>query len=102
MEKLVKHTLKGLLYGDIQCSFISLCKYFKGGKSVPDNVNISRSANFISCSNYSQIWQLCLRATYLSHIYFTRETTTILLFNPFSPNAPFLYPLKTSENCKVF
>ena len=25
-----------------------------------------------------------------------------LLFNPFVPNAPFLYPLKTSENCKVF
>ena len=22
--------------------------------------------------------------------------------NPFIPNAPFLYPLKTSENCKVF
>ena len=22
--------------------------------------------------------------------------------NPFVPNAPFLYPLKTSENCKVF
>ena len=24
-----------------------------------------------------------------------------LLLNPFVPNAPFLYPLKTSENCKV-
>ena len=24
------------------------------------------------------------------------------LFNPFIPNAPFLYPLKTSENGKVF
>ena len=23
-------------------------------------------------------------------------------FNPFFPNAPFLYPLKISENCKVF
>ena len=23
-------------------------------------------------------------------------------FNPFVPNAPFLYPLKTSENLKVF
>ena len=23
-------------------------------------------------------------------------------FNPFIPNAPFLYPLKTSENDKVF
>ena len=23
-------------------------------------------------------------------------------FNPVAPNAPFLYPLKTSENCKVF
>ena len=27
---------------------------------------------------------------------------TELLFNPFVPNAPFLYPLKTSENLKVF
>ena len=26
----------------------------------------------------------------------------IVLINPFVPNAPFLYPLKTSENRKVF
>ena len=25
-----------------------------------------------------------------------------IIFNPFAPNAPFLYPLKTSENRKVF
>ena len=24
------------------------------------------------------------------------------IFNPFIPNAPFLYPLKTSENRKIF
>ena len=24
------------------------------------------------------------------------------VYNPFVPNAPYLYPLKTSENCKVF
>ena len=26
----------------------------------------------------------------------------VLLFNPFVPNAPFLYPLKTSQNRKIF
>ena len=26
----------------------------------------------------------------------------VFIINPFVPNAPFLYPLKTSENCKVF
>ena len=25
-----------------------------------------------------------------------------IIFNPFAPNAPFLYPLKTSENFTVF
>ena len=28
--------------------------------------------------------------------------TSLLLFNPLVPNAPFLYPLKTSENRKFF
>ena len=27
-----------------------------------------------------------------------RMITTLLVINPFIPNAPFLYPLKTSEN----
>ena len=32
------------------------------------------------------------------------KTTTVekMDFNPFSTNVPLLYPLKTSENCKVF
>ena len=28
--------------------------------------------------------------------------TQILVINPFVPNAPFLYPMKTSENLNVF
>ena len=31
-----------------------------------------------------------------------QKVISIQLFNPFIPNAPFLYPLKTSENPKVF
>ena len=30
----------------------------------------------------------------------TKKGSTFI--NPFVPNAPFLYPLKTSEKCKVF
>ena len=38
------------------------------------------------------IWYNCLK----------RVIVVILPINPFVPNAPFLYPLKTSENCNVF
>ena len=31
-----------------------------------------------------------------------RTTNEQVLFNPFVPNTPFLYPLKTTENLKVF
>ena len=34
--------------------------------------------------------------------YFPITITQYPYFNPFVPNAPFLYPLKTSENLKVF
>ena len=30
------------------------------------------------------------------------EITKYISFNPFFPNAPFLYPMKTSENRNVF
>ena len=39
--------------------------------------------------------------TYCKHMSFSSEWS-YLNFNPFVPNAPFLYPLKTSENRKVF
>ena len=29
-------------------------------------------------------------------------TKLVGAINPFVPNVPFFYPLKTSENCKVF
>ena len=32
----------------------------------------------------------------------TSQLICVYVFNPFFANAPFLYPLKTSENCKIF
>ena len=34
--------------------------------------------------------------------WFTFKISKTASFNPFIPNAPFLYPLKTSENITVF
>ena len=34
--------------------------------------------------------------------FFTAQMKVRNTFNPFVPNAPFLYPLKASENRKVF
>ena len=43
--------------------------------------------------------QLFYQAVYMLKSYVAFPAN---IFNPFVPNAPFLYPLKTSENCKVF
>ena len=43
--------------------------------------------------------------TVISHLGFggkKGKENTSMLINPFVPNAPFLYPLKTSENLRFF
>ena len=46
----------------------------------------------------SKIWQHILQG-FLKYVWTIFRNYAL---NPFVPNAPFPYPLKTSENCKVF
>ena len=45
-------------------------------------------------------WQIPLKMKLIKKRYLTSDK--MKLFNPFFPNAPFLYPLRTSEKCNVF
>ena len=53
----------------------------------------------------TDVFQPCLNKQILFHRYYSRlatltKITVIFVINQFVPNAPFLYPLKTSENRK--
>ena len=44
----------------------------------------------------------CINSSLLYNWYYFYHNFIIVIINPFVPNAPFLYPSKTSENLTVF
>ena len=89
-----------LIHKIFLCNSNSL-QFFKGSAKIePPNVNTSfLVTNPIPCN-----WSLSIpskhQKTYFQGV--QEEISGIICINSFVPNAPFLYAMKTSENCKVF
>ena len=62
-------------------------------KQVNVNFDLSQTNSWCINCNLQSIYLICWNLHFFP---------PLVVINPFVPNAPFLYPLKTSENCRVF
>ena len=84
--------------------FLKICIYYFSMKHISSHFAVFRLNTMIYSVN------LRIHSEYGGNMdqkifkfrHFSRSGIYLSLINPFIPNAPFLYPLKTSENRKVF
>ena len=73
-------------------------------KYISPHVPVFKPNTMIYCVNlriHSEYWEIWTKG-YLKFRHFSRSGIYFISTGPFVPNALFLYPLKTSENRKVF
>ena len=113
VDKMVKCTFKILqyllqkiltcvlpFYGDyvFPIVFMALCQFFKLGLTFPCSVSLDKANIFDSKALLDNAMRFLkgFFVTYILRVYAEK----FMLLNPFVHSAPFLYPLKTSENIR--